>query len=113
MSTKVKIAVPPAINLEMCAEERARIAGSLPAPPLVLRELFDYLDRKLSEHDCEDNLRFAHEFVVARELPVRPMLAWLEEHGGYCDCEALSNVEEIVSDVVPGYELLRSDQPLG
>jgi hypothetical protein len=36
-------------------------------------------------------------------------MRWLEENGGHCDCEALDNVEQVVSDAAPGYEDLGAD----
>jgi hypothetical protein len=31
------------------------------------------------------------------------IVGWLQKNGGYCDCEALNNAEEVVEDAVPGY----------
>ncbi len=112
MPTKDEAALRREINLELRTRARIKTRNSLPASPLVLKQLFDYLERRLQEQDCADNLALAHEFLVRNQLPVPKIVAWLEENGGYCDCEALDNVEELVWDAVPGYEYLGNDQIL-
>lgn len=96
--------------LELRTIARTRMLNSLPASPLVLKQMFDYIERRLQEQDCADNLALVHEFAVRNQLPAPQLIAWLEENGGYCDCEALDNVEELVWDAVPGYEYLGNDQ---
>jgi hypothetical protein len=87
-------------------EERQRTLAAFPAAPPVLKQLFGYLDQRLSADGCDDTLRFAREFVLHNALPEQKIVAWLEENGGYCDCEALDNVEQIVSEAVPDYDHL-------
>lgn len=33
-------------------------------------------------------------FLENKKLNTEAILPWLEEYGGYCDCEVLANVEE-------------------
>ena len=68
-----------------------------------LRGLFDFLDKELPMNECNHTLRFTHEFIARRSLPEMRILNWLEQNGGYCDCEALNNAEQIVEEAVPGY----------
>ena len=38
---------------------------------------------------------------IAKSLSCsRPSFKWLDEHGGFCDCEILANVEQHVSDAL-------------
>jgi hypothetical protein len=48
------------------------------------------------------------EFVRLNEMDEDKVIRWLEANGGNCDCEALNNVEQIVSEAVPGYDDLAS-----
>ena len=32
-------------------------------------------------------------------LPLKKIIEWLEENGGYCDCEVLANIEEKILDI--------------
>jgi hypothetical protein len=58
--------------------------------------LFDYLDEKLSENDCDDTNNLTKEYLNGIGLEnSENVLEWLREHNGYCDCEILANVEEL------------------
>lgn len=41
---------------------------------------------------CDNTLRHTREFLKSRSLPEGRAVAWLEAHGGFCDCEVLLNV---------------------
>jgi len=85
-------------------EERKKTQDGFPVPILALKDLFDFLDVQLAEADCDDTLRFTRQYLQRNAINEVAVVAWLEEHGGYCDCEALNNVEEIVADAVRGYD---------
>lgn len=72
--------------------ERTKYKASLPASESDIKTLFDYLDKQLEE--CDDTLRLTNEFIKERNLPVVEIVSWLNEHGGFCDCEVLANVED-------------------
>jgi hypothetical protein len=58
-----------------------------------LHDLFDWLDRE-DAPACDHTLRETVEFLRQRGLDVERVVSWLQEHGGFCDCEVLYNVEE-------------------
>jgi hypothetical protein len=72
-------------------QERQKLITSIPMPLQVLRDLFDHLDSEGAE-ECDHTLRVTTAFLQQRELDVERIIAWLGEHGGYCDCEVLANV---------------------
>ncbi len=74
------------------AKERTRFLASLPASESEIKALFDYLDENLDE--CDDSLLKTTEFIKERDLPKKEMISWLNENGGFCDCEVLANVED-------------------
>lgn len=37
------------------------------------------------------------------------VVPWLEQNGGHCDCEVIANVEEAVSNAIPGYDQIRKE----
>ena len=78
-------------------KERQAVAfeQSLPMPRERFGELFNYLDEALGTGECGDDMRLTEAFLQKKQIS-RPekVLAWLEEQGGYCDCEVLANVEE-------------------
>ncbi len=83
-----------AIQDELRRKDNAEKLAALPMPKEMLQVFFDYLDQQLEEHDCDDTLRFTQEFAVSHNLVSEPIKQWLGDYGGYCDCEALANVEE-------------------
>jgi hypothetical protein len=51
------------------------------------------IDTLLESRKCDNKLSFATELLVdMRRFDVDASLDWLENHGGYCDCEVLMNV---------------------
>ena len=60
----------------------------------LFEKLFDYLDQQLEENKCKHNLDLSALFLNNNSCPVEPVLEWLCENGGGCDCEVLFNVEE-------------------
>ena len=83
-------------------EQRQSIREGLPVPAAMMKALFTYVDKHLSSSGCDDTLRHASEFIRANGLPGEAVIAWLEDKGGYCDCEVF-NAEEVLEDAVPGY----------
>ena len=59
-----------------------------------LAALLDHLDEELGEHGCDHTSKMTKAFLENKKLNTEAILPWLEEHGGYCDCEVLANVEE-------------------
>src|SRR4051812_23432187 len=68
---------------------------SLPMSRALFKDLFGYLDQQLGNQGCDDTLRLTEQFLLnTRVINIVEVLQWLRDHGGYCDCEVLSNVEE-------------------
>ena len=83
-----------AIQNELRQKANAEKRADLPIPQEKLAAFFDCLDQQLTEHDCDDMLRFTQEFAANHNLEFEPIKQWLSDYGGYCDCEALANVED-------------------
>jgi hypothetical protein len=75
-------------------QQRAEARAALPLPDDQLRAMFDTLDRELPIRGCDHTRRLTQEFLERSGHPIEAVLAWLDENGGYCDCEVLANVEE-------------------
>lgn len=80
-------------------QERQKFIASIPISHLILRDLFDYLDGDCAT-ECDHRLRVTTEFLQQRGLDVERIVTWLREHGGYCDCEVLANVEDEFSEIL-------------
>jgi hypothetical protein len=75
-------------------QRRAEARAALPLPDDQLRAMFDALDRELPIRGGDHTRRLTQGFLERRGHPIEAVLAWLDEDGGYCDCEVLANVEE-------------------
>jgi hypothetical protein len=76
------------------AEQQAAARAKLPLPNERMQALFDMLDSNFPVKGCDHTLRLTRAWLEAEGLPVEPVVAWLNENGGNCDCEALANAEE-------------------
>jgi transposase len=74
--------------------KKTKLEKLLPMSRDLFENLFEFLDEKLGSSGCSEKLLLTVEFLRLNNIPHEPVLAWLEEQGGYCDCEVLFNVEE-------------------
>jgi hypothetical protein len=83
-----------AIAQQLKAAQAASLLANVPLRTGQLKELFDYLNSKLTEEGCNDTLYYTERFALETSIPFESLKAWLETEGGYCDCEVVANVEE-------------------
>lgn len=82
------------------AEERAKARNAFPLPPRVLKALFNHLDVALPKEGCDHSRRITQSWLQDLGHPVEPVFKWLDDNGGFCDCEVLANVEETFDDAM-------------
>jgi malonyl CoA-acyl carrier protein transacylase len=76
-------------------KEKADFNKSLPMDKEIFNELFDYLDERLGE-GCDHTMAMTLDFLKEKEVKnIDQVVEWLNDKGGYCDCEVLANVEEM------------------
>ena len=73
-------------------QHRATERDKVPISSERIEQLFDHLDQQLEAADCDHTLRFTIGFLTSHGIADEPVVEWLAEHGGYCDCEVLGNV---------------------
>ena len=64
-----------------------------------LKDLFDYLDRP-NPPPCDHTLQDTIKFLQKRNLDVDKIVPWLNEYGGFCDCEVIYNVDDAWGEYV-------------
>ena len=66
----------------------------MPLSKPALRELLEYVENAVTVHGCGHALSLLHTraFLEEHHLPVTTIVPWLNEYGGYCDCEVAANV---------------------
>ncbi len=79
---------------QLQANATEQLLASLPLSLMQLKGLFNFLDSELSETACDDTLQLTEQFATESQVNFESLKKWLGEHGGYCDCEVLANVEE-------------------
>jgi hypothetical protein len=82
-----------ALARELKQRERQAAEARMPLSRDELAALFDHLDEALTA-GCDHSLRFTRQFLAVRSLSEEAIVPWLGEHGGFCDCEVLANVED-------------------
>ncbi|MTG98829.1 DUF2695 domain-containing protein [Myroides sp. BIT-d1] len=77
-------------------EEQQRLfEESLPMERAFFTQLFDALDEQLEICGCDHTSSKTVEILNRIDIKnIEGVVVWLREHGGYCDCEVLWNVEE-------------------
>jgi hypothetical protein len=80
-------------------QERRAALRALPLAISELEAMFDMLDVELPIQGCDHSRRLTQAWLVSRGHDVEGVFAWLDEHGGFCDCEALANVEQHFDEV--------------
>lgn len=87
--------------------QRDALAASLPMSIEQLQALFVFLDRE-DAPDCDHTLAQTNQFLASRNLDSDSIRPWLNDHGGFCDCEVLANVYDEVGDLI-GWPLEQDD----
>jgi len=73
--------------------ELETLEASMPLSKEDLRGLFEYLDNEAAS-GCDHTAKKTLSYLRARSLDSERIVPWLQELGGYCDCEVLANVEQ-------------------
>lgn len=75
------------------------IYSSIPMSIDQLEDLFGFLNR---EHlpDCDGTLKHTIEYIEKLNLDLKLIIPWLNQYGGHCDCEVVSNVYEEMSGII-------------
>jgi hypothetical protein len=60
-----------------------------------LAALFETVEKGVEAGGCDHSLRFTREWLNKNpQHDADAVVEWLEEHGGYCDCEVGVNARE-------------------
>jgi len=80
------------LKQELRKKEKQDFNDSLPMAQKLFDELFDFLEEQSEEHGCDHTLRLTLQFLKNNGIDDDTVVTWLNEQGGYCDCEVLGNV---------------------
>ena len=88
-------------------QQRASARAKLPLDNAQMKSMFDMLDTELPIHGCDHTFGLVGAWLGKNQISIEPVLAWLRDNGGQCDCEALANSEQAWEDAI--YELSDED----
>jgi hypothetical protein len=74
--------------------EREAARSAVPLPDCDMEALFDMLDSRLPDAGCDHSLRLTDAWLAEKGHSVDEVHRWLDQNGGFCDCEVLANSEE-------------------
>ena len=83
--------------------ESDELKSSIPMSIETLKKLLSFLNRE-DAPNCDHTLKETVGFLKSNDLNAEEVVPWLNEHGGYCDCEVIFNVYDDVGDIV-GWDL--------
>jgi len=78
---------------EIRRQERAAFEASMPIAPATLVRLLDWLDGELDS--CDGTTHASERFFDTCGVDAEPVMPWLAEHGGSCDCEVRDNLADL------------------
>ena len=64
-----------------------------------LKEFLSFLNRPEAP-SCDHTLKEAAQWIEDNKLDQDKVIPWLNDNGGFCDCEVISNVYDAVGDIV-------------
>ena len=83
-----------ALLRQLKEKEREAFLNSLPMKKELFHVLFDHLDENLAD-GCNHTMMLTITFLEKNGIEnVTQVIEWINENGGYCDCEVLANLEE-------------------
>lgn len=74
-------------------QERQKAKSAFPLPCELLESLFARVEAQVDQQGCDHAYRFTEQWLAEHQQPHMPVIAWLEEHGGFCDCEVVANAQ--------------------
>ncbi len=80
-------------------KQHAKETSKMPISTADLKALLEFLDRPNFLH-CDHSLKETIEFLDNHSLDKSKIIPWLNEYGGYCDCEVVFNVGDAWGEYV-------------
>jgi len=74
--------------------EKDDARSMFPLPNDKLEAMFDAVEIALENAGCDHSLRTTTEWLRSNGVDVDAVVTWLENNGGYCDCEVVANARD-------------------
>jgi hypothetical protein len=73
------------------AQQRAAARDQLPMAETDFESLFTMLEHHLAAVPCDHSRNWTSAWLTERSFDLAAVFAWLDETGGFCNCEVLHN----------------------
>ncbi len=84
--------------------ERTEKLAGLPLHEAELRGLLAYVGEHVERDGCDHSTKHTYKYLQEQKIDdLAAVMLWLRDNGGYCDCEVVANIEDVV------YELFRKE----
>lgn len=74
--------------------ERLAAKDAFPLPDESLHSLFRFVAAAVERDGCDHTLKATDAWITEHAVGRDPVIAWLKEAGGLCDCEVVANAED-------------------
>ena len=79
------------LKKQWLADQAAAARAAFPLPDDQLAALFRDVEAEFNREGCDHTRRLTEGWLARRNIPAGPVLEWLDDHSGYCDCEVVAN----------------------
>jgi hypothetical protein len=74
--------------------QKAAARAAFPLSTDRLEALFQHVEHCLENRDCDHTLQISRAWLTDNGIDPEPVVAWLKDNGGYCDCEVMYNAAD-------------------
>ena len=71
--------------------QRDAARSEFPLPSDLLEAMFSAIEEQVENDGCDHSHRFTKQWLKDNQQSPDQVVAWLEQHGGFCDCEVIAN----------------------
>jgi hypothetical protein len=75
-------------------QERKKAQAAFPLSNELLESLFTFVEAQVENEGCDHTHLFTNRWVSENKQKCLPIFEWLEENGGFCDCEVVANAHD-------------------
>jgi len=75
-------------------EQRASARQAFPLLADLLTALFAHVTAAVDRSGCQHSLAATEEWIAQAGVDHDSVVEWLEDNGGYCDCEVVANAAD-------------------
>jgi hypothetical protein len=76
------------------AAEKSAARAQFPLPNDKLEAMFDAVESSLENDGCDHSSRATIAWLTNMGFDVDTVVQWLENNGGFCDCEVVANARD-------------------